>query len=107
MASDAQATNNYVHHMLSTHTLAEEIIAHHGTDKAILDDQNLALLRDYCAKPSNKEEVLREHGMFEDPTLLRGAHVSSGRSLAEFVVEKDALSKEEIAMLKAWFDRGM
>lgn len=105
MARNAEDTNKYVKHMLSTHTLAQEIITHHNTDKAIFDDKELGILEKYCHDPTKKDSILREYGMLDEPgksPCSAGSNVKG--SLAGYVVVKDALSEHEIKILKEWFE---
>ncbi|KAL9126133.1 MAG: hypothetical protein Q9175_007964, partial [Cornicularia normoerica] len=39
-------------HMLATHTFASSVISYHNTPNAILDDSELAFLKEFSADPS-------------------------------------------------------
>ncbi|KAI8217907.1 hypothetical protein K4K53_008999 [Colletotrichum sp. SAR 10_77] len=90
-------------HMIDTHTLAKEIINRNNDLCPILDEEELALLCQFVADPSQAGALLEARGLAEEPT-------KSG-SLVAYVIslhgtEKAALTDDEIALLKEWFKNG-
>lgn len=107
MATEAEKTNIFVRHMLNTHTLGKETIARHGTENAIFDDNELAFLREYCADPSKKDEIMHGRGMADKVGQEPGftaSHVKG--SLVGYAIATGALSDEEVLDLREWFEKG-
>ncbi|KAL0930854.1 uncharacterized protein CTRU02_213589 [Colletotrichum truncatum] len=90
-------------HMIDTHTLAQEIINRNNDPCPILDEDELALLSQFVANPSQAGALLDARGLASDPA-------KSG-SLVAYVIslhgtDKAALTDEEIGLLKDWFKNG-
>ncbi|KAI8251548.1 hypothetical protein K4K58_008693 [Colletotrichum sp. SAR11_239] len=90
-------------HMIDTHTLAQEIIKRNNDPCPILDEDELALLSQFVADPSQAGALLRARGLAEEPTKSGSlvAHVISLHG-----TDKAALTNEEITLLKEWFENG-
>lgn len=96
-----------VHDMISTHTLAENIIKYNSQ---ILDDENMALLKRFVNDPKSREQILAD-AHIEDIAGVTGSY--SG-SLAGFIVMRHKsevgetvepiLTNDEIERLKEWFN---
>ena len=88
--------------MLSTHTLASEIIARNDDTCPILDDNELQLLRSYVANPDAAPAMLESMSYVYDP--------QTPSSLVCFVMslhgkgDERALSEGEIGTLRTWFE---
>ncbi|KAI8173837.1 hypothetical protein K4K54_009670 [Colletotrichum sp. SAR 10_86] len=101
-AASAPYTGPFPRHMIDTHTLAQEIINRNNDPCPILDEDELALLSQFVADPAQAGAILEARDS-EEP-------VKSG-SLVAYVIslhgtEKAALTDDEIALLKRWFDNG-
>lgn len=110
-SSDHHIVDSYtgpsVHDMISTHTLAQNIIKYNSQ---ILDDENMALLKRFVMDPDSREAILKEVHI-ENVEGVTGQY--SG-SLAGFIIMKHKsevgetvepiLTSEEIEMLKKWFN---
>lgn len=96
-----------VHDMISTHTLAENIIKYNSQ---ILDDDNMALLKRFVNDPDSRDQILSDIHI-EDVDGVTGSYHGS---LAGFIIMKHKsevgetvepiLTNEEIERLKEWFD---
>ena len=101
--------------MLSSHTLAANIINHHNTDDCVLDASELAMLQRFSVHPtiSTRDAILRDQGMsVERNPELRGKKVMQSGSLVAFCVARHgtgipAFEEREIEMLRVWFEGGM
>lgn len=97
--------------LLQTHTVTAEIISHHNTPSPILDDNELNLLRAFCANPStpNKEGLLIEHDMVDGPGQRPGEKAATqkrslvGMLIARWGTEEPALGEEAWKRLSDWF----
>lgn len=95
-----------VHDMISTHTLAENIIKY---GPQILDDKEMALLKRFVNDPDSREQILTEVHI-EDVDGVTGQYHGS---LAGFIVMRHktevgetvepVLTNDEIETLKEWF----
>lgn len=95
-----------VHDMISTHTLAENIIKY---GSQILDDENMALLKCFVNDPDSREQILTDIHI-EDVDGVTGQYHGS---LAGFIVMRHksevgetvepVLTNDEIETLKEWF----
>jgi hypothetical protein len=95
-----------VHDMISTHTLAENIIKY---GPQILDDDNMALLKRFVMDPDSREQILTDIHI-EDVDGVTGQYHGS---LAGFIVMRHktevgetvepVLTNDEIETLKEWF----
>lgn len=95
-----------VHDMISTHTLAENIIKY---GPKILDDENMALLKRFVMDPDSREQILTDIHI-EDVDGVTGQYHGS---LAGFIVMRHktevgetvepVLTNDEIETLKEWF----
>lgn len=93
-------TGPSVKEMLANHTLAKEIIARHNDPCPILDDNELELLEQFTAKPTEAPVLLANH-----PQAKRSG------SLVAYVLSKHetdsvALTDDEITKLREWFESG-
>jgi len=98
--------------MIANHTLARNIIEHHGTRDDILDNDELAILRKFCNDTSSKENVLAGADMADIPQRLLDSSTGYSGSLAGYCVAtygtaRSALTEGEIHELKGWFADGM
>ncbi|WYZ40219.1 hypothetical protein EsH8_IV_000560 [Colletotrichum jinshuiense] len=89
--------------MIDTHTLAREIISRNNDPCPILDADELALLSQFVADPSQARALLEARGLADEPT--------KAGSLVAYVVslhgtDKAALTDEEIKVLREWFENG-
>ncbi|MCJ1396020.1 hypothetical protein MMC18_008907 [Xylographa bjoerkii] len=98
--------------VMRSHLLAASIIARHQMpEHKILDDRELGILRQFCANPAKKDEVLMKHDMVDKSRKPAGSSAQQLSSLAGHCVarhgtENPALNEEEIEMLRNWFERG-
>ncbi|KAK2761956.1 hypothetical protein CKAH01_05186 [Colletotrichum kahawae] len=90
-------------HMIDTHTLAQEIINRNNDPCPILDEDELTLLSQFVANPSQAGALLEARGLAEEPTKS-GSLVAYVISLHD--TDKAALANEEITLLKEWFENG-
>jgi len=85
--------------LMQHHKLAEKIIETHKDRPAdILDNNELALLRDYVNHQDKGAQLLESRGM-------KVTEPYSG-SLVAYCIAKDAFDDGEKKMLKEWFDSG-
>ncbi|GKT53743.1 hypothetical protein ColTof4_05907 [Colletotrichum tofieldiae] len=89
--------------MIESHTLAQEIIARNNDPCPILDSDELALLSQFVAEPSQARALLEARGLADEPTKS-GSLVAYAISLHG--TDKAALTEEEIKTLKKWFEDG-
>lgn len=99
-------TGPSVHDMISTHTLAENIIKY---GPQILDNENMALLKRFVMDPESREQILTDIHI-EDVDGVTGQYHGS---LAGFIVMRHktevgetvepVLTNDEIETLKEWF----
>ncbi|MCJ1473569.1 hypothetical protein MMC13_002220 [Lambiella insularis] len=95
--------SNNMGEVIRDHLLAASIIARHNTPNDILDDSELSILEDFCADPTRKDAVMRDHGVLIDPV---GKNSLAGYCVSRHGTENPAFLDEEIEMLRAWFGRG-
>ena len=105
-----------VREMISSHTLANNIISRHANpprDGSVLDYSELRLLRRFCENPSSKNTILEDEGMLDEPGMEAGTMAQRTRgSLAGYCIAtygvkgKEALTEGEVESLRAWFERG-
>lgn len=98
-------------YVVNSHLLAASIISRHNTPDDILDTTELSLLREFCINPSQADAILRSHDMIDGPGDELGSKAQQKGSLVAYVIarhetERPALSEEEVAMLKDWFEKG-
>lgn len=96
-----------VHDMISTHTLAENVIKY---NTQLLDEDNMALLKRFVNDPDSRDQILSEIHI-EDVDGVTGQYHGS---LAGFIIMKHksevgetvepVLTDGEIERLKEWFD---
>lgn len=98
-----------VHEMISTHTMAQNIIDRQNTADEILDSNNLALLRRFCDNPAAKDEILRDVDMLDGPNVEPGTRANkqkgslSGYCIATYGTDKSVLLDHELVLLRNWF----
>ncbi|CAK7567027.1 MAG: hypothetical protein SEPTF4163_004985 [Sporothrix epigloea] len=100
--------------MISSHTLAAEIIARHGSgSQAIFDDENVNQLRAFVTDPAATRAALlsRLDANEGDDVAVLIAKVASNCSLVDYAVvtrgtPKEALTDDEMNTLRAWFASG-
>lgn len=95
-----------VHDMISTHTLAQNIIKYNSQ---ILDDDNMALLKRFVNDPGSRDQILSDIHIEDVPGVTGQYH----GSLAGYIVMRHKtevgetvepiLTNEEIETLKEWF----
>jgi hypothetical protein len=110
MASEITYTGPSVREMLSTQTLASNIMLHHHSssgDNEILDAQEMARLRRFVTDPSQQRGTIMDECHI-NPEQSTGTGQYHG-SLVGFIAlrhggEGGALSEGEIAELRAWFE---
>ncbi|KAF9875579.1 hypothetical protein CkaCkLH20_06960 [Colletotrichum karsti] len=88
-------------HMIDTHTLAQEIINRNNDPCPILDENELSLLSQFVADPSQARALLEARGLSQEPTKS-GSLVAYVISLHD--TDKAALTDGEIKLLKEWFE---
>jgi hypothetical protein len=94
-------------YLMKTHGLADQIIATHKLKPAnILDNNELAKLRQFVSNPSKKDEFLRQHGLEDGPNEAPGTGAKAKMGLVGYAVATDAFDQTEIQALKNWFDSG-
>jgi len=106
MSTTPESQDNFVRDMLRSHTLAQNTISRHNTDDAIFGSQELDLLREYCADPSRKDEILRKRDMLDNPGDEVGTRAHEKGSLAGYAIVAGALTGDQVEMLRAWFEKG-
>ncbi|OLN81628.1 hypothetical protein CCHL11_05573 [Colletotrichum chlorophyti] len=89
--------------MISTHTLAQEIINRNEDPAPVLDADELSLLSQFVADPTQGRALLEARGLADD--------VTKSGSLVAYVIsvhgtDKAALNDEEISLLEKWFENG-
>ncbi|CAK7224478.1 hypothetical protein SCUCBS95973_005531 [Sporothrix curviconia] len=101
--------------MISSHTLAAETIARHGTgNQAVFDDDNIQQLRAFVTDPAAaRAAVLAKLGATEDDdmTAVTAKVAGGGYSLVDYAVltrgtDKAALTDDEMETLRTWFASG-
>ncbi|GAB7345281.1 hypothetical protein MBLNU457_3644t1 [Dothideomycetes sp. NU457] len=98
-----------VRDMVSSHTLATEIINRHDTDDSILDDGEMNLLRQWCLNPENAKNILEERGMLDATGTQPGTLANESRgSLAGYCIathgtERSVLTEDEFMLLQSYF----
>ena len=97
------------------HKLACSVINFHGTEDAVFDEYNLALLKRFTDEISigNRNEILMEMGWIYPPDQRPGqAAVNrngslSGLLIARYGTDEPAFDNRDWELLKEWNDRGM
>lgn len=101
--------------MITSHTLAEEIINRHDDACPVLGPSELVLLQRFVNNPATRNEILRDCNMEDDEGDHPGMKAQRDHgSLAGFVVAKHtddgthgpALTEDEIEKLRVWFSSG-
>ena len=98
--------------LISTHILASSIISRHNTSNAILDENELATLRSFCADPGHKDAILARLDMVDELGQRSGTRAATvkrslvGLIVARYCTGEPALTDGEIEELRAWFGRG-
>jgi len=97
--TSTQYTGPSVREMVTTHTLAKEIMARHDDPCPILDDQEIRKLRGFVQDPAAAQ------------TEQQGIDISRSGSLVAHIVrdwgtEGTLLTEEEVRELKEWFANG-
>lgn len=98
-------TGPSVKEMLATHTLAKEIIARHNDPCPIFDDENIAFLGEFVADPTAAQSLLEARGL-TDEEKVRNSRSLVAHVVARHGTENPALTDEELATLKQWFESG-
>jgi len=94
-------------YLMKTHALADQIIATQKLKPAnILDEYELAKLRQFVSDPLKKDNFLRQYGMADGPTDAPGTGAKAKGSLIGYAIAIDAFDEREILALKNWFDSG-
>jgi hypothetical protein len=104
-------TGPSVPEMLANHTLAQEIIARHNDPCPILDDDELSLLQQFIAKPSEARSILANRAVADDSGDSSSDNTKNSGSLVAYVMSKHetdnvGLTDDEIVMLREWFESG-
>ncbi|KAL9071748.1 MAG: hypothetical protein Q9161_004012 [Pseudevernia consocians] len=104
-------TGPSVAHMLETRTFAPTVISNHNTSNAIFDDTQLAILREFSADPSKKDEILSQHDMTDAPGDRPGQKAAEKGSLTGVVIARYGTSETafqdgDIEKLNEWFESG-
>lgn len=99
--------------MLSSHTLATSIISRHNTPAAVLDADELAMLKTFCQNPAaNKDSVLAQYGMQDDEGQRPGTKAMAtkgslvGVLIARYGGSEPTLTEGEVGELRRWFESG-
>jgi hypothetical protein len=95
--------------LLATHTLAHAImVTHPNYPSSVLDYRELALLRAYVRDPADGDALLKSRDMLDAEGEEKGTRAQQKYgSLVGFVIARQALSAEEIAELRGWFEQGV
>lgn len=97
--------------MIAKHTLAEEIISRANDASPVLDTNEIALLKQFCAQPTSlehKKKLLETAGM-EDQAGDKVGHRAQGKGslvgyiIAQSIAGKEVLDEGEVDRLRAWF----
>ncbi|KAK3352447.1 hypothetical protein B0T25DRAFT_542018 [Lasiosphaeria hispida] len=104
-------TGPSVREMISSHTLAREVIARHDDACPIFDDDSILDLRRFARDPAQARDILRERGLLdgEGEELGAGANAHgslSGLILATWGTDRSVLTERELGELRAWFAGG-
>lgn len=97
--------------MIQSHTLAKEIMARHGSDQAVFDEENIVMLRAFIADPTAyRTAVLAAQDTTDAATGSR--KVVNECSLVDYMAlvhgtDKATLTEDEFAALQAWFADGI
>ncbi|CAK7216213.1 hypothetical protein SBRCBS47491_002745 [Sporothrix bragantina] len=114
-ATETPYTGPSARDMISSHTLAAETIARHGTgSQAIFDDENIRQLRAFVTDPAAaRAAVLAKLGATADDDMaaVMAKVAGGGYSLVDYAVltrgtDKEALTDDEMDTLRAWFASG-
>lgn len=99
--------------MISTHTIATSIISRHNTPTAVLDAEELAMLKAFCQNPAAKKDaVLAQHGMQDEEGQRPGTKAMAtkgslvGVLIARFGSSDPTLTEGEVGELRRWFESG-
>ncbi len=98
--------------MISSHTLATSIISRHGTPDAVLDTEELSMLKEFCRDPSKRDVILADNDMKDEAGQRPGTKALQQRRslvgliIARYGTSEPALTKDEIQDLKDWFGQG-
>jgi len=93
-----------VRDMISTHTLAQNIITGHNTPNSVLDAKELDLLHRFCLSPASKLSLLEAEDMLSYLEPEADAPKSLvGYCIARSDTEDPVLTDLEITLLKTWF----
>ena len=98
-----------VNDMINNHTLARNIIHRYHTDDEILDHDQLDLLKRFCEDTSQKDALLADADMTDEPDTRPGFKAADTRGnlagfcIATYGTDRPALLEEEVQMLKSWF----
>lgn len=112
MSHQGGSSSDDVASMISSHTIATSIISRHDTPTAVLDAAELAMLRDFCSNPANKDAILVHHDMKDEAGQTPGARALATKgSLVGFLIsrygsEEPGLTGKEIRELREWFEQG-
>jgi len=97
--------------MMSTHTLAAEIIARAHDEHAVLDAEELALLKEFCSNPTSlehKKMLLQKTDLLDREDQQPGDKAKEKGSLVGYVIAvsvggREVLGEGEVEMLRGWF----
>ena len=98
--------------MIKFHSLAAETMSRHNDSCPIFDASALALLRRFCIDPSNKDAILRDRDMVDEPGDAPGTRANAkwgslaGYAIARHGTENPVLEEREIEALRKWFESG-
>ena len=110
MAATEAYSGPSVREMLKSHTFGKEVIsrAKGPESQRIFDDEQLDLLRRWCADPTSAEKILAEEDVADAPGDKPGARAIEkgslvGMLIANSIAGNDLVTKEEFEMLQEWF----
>lgn len=97
--------------MLSSHTLANNIISRHNTSDAVLDTKALTMLKNFCCDPSQKDTILTKSDMKDEPGQKPGTKAVKskgslvGMLIARYGTSEPGFTEGEVGELREWFEK--
>jgi hypothetical protein len=106
MAAPDEYHGPSVDEMLQSHTLAKEIMARANgpLHQRILDDKELVLLRRWCDGTTAPGQILAEENIEPGTKMNKGGSLV-GFLIANSVAGNALVTKEEIDLLREWFEQ--